>query len=325
MFGSHFYHATMRKSVAVFGTLFNNISVIRKDGSGNILNQIKVPLAYGPKQKFLARIENPTNQNASMAIKLPRMSFEITGITLDAASKMAKRSTISEAGTSVSKKNVIKNMVAYDIGMQLSIMAKNQDDGLQILEQILPYFQPEYNVTIRPVDGFDFKQDVPVVLNSASIADEYEGDFTTRRVLVYTLEFTMKMKFYGPTNQENVIREVDVNLNDTAEPEVFYENVTTVPEPVNTAPVTTENFGVTTTIDPLYIPDSMTINSDPTTGTFTVGEKILGTDSVSEATITDITGNVITITDADGYFHQNENITGQTSGAVAIATVITTG
>lgn len=213
MFGDHFYHATLRKSVAVFGTLFNNISVIRKDGNGNILNQIKVPLAYGPKQKFLSRIDSETNRDASMAIKLPRMSFEITGIDIDAASKLPKRSAITETGTDVNSKNVIKNMVSYNIGMQLNIMAKNQDDGLQILEQILPYFQPEYNLSIKPVDGFDFKQDVPIILNSASITDDYEGDYSTRRVLVYTLEFTMKMKFYGPTGDQKIIREVDVNIN----------------------------------------------------------------------------------------------------------------
>jgi len=224
MFGTHFYHATTRKSVAVFGTLFNNISVIRKDGNGNILNQIKVPLAYGPKQKFLSRIDSETNRDASMAIKLPRMSFEITGISIDAASKLPKRSAIVESGTDANRKNVIKNMVSYDIGMQLNIMAKNQDDGLQILEQILPYFQPEYNLTIKPVDGFDFKQDVPIILNSASITDDYDGDYATRRVLVYTLEFTMKMKFYGPTGDQKVIREVDVdilNLDDSG----FLENV----------------------------------------------------------------------------------------------------
>ena len=213
MFGDHFYHATLRKSVAVFGTLFNNISVIRKDGNGNILNQIKVPLAYGPKQKFLSRIDSETNRDASMAIKLPRMSFEITGIDIDAASKLPKRSAITETGTDVNSKNVIKNMVSYNIGMQLNIMAKNQDDGLQVLEQILPYFQPEYNLSIKPVDGFDFKQDVPIILNSASITDDYEGDYSTRRVLVYTLEFTMKMKFYGPTGDQKIIREVDVNIN----------------------------------------------------------------------------------------------------------------
>lgn len=243
MFGDHFYHATLRKSVAVFGTLFNNISVIRKDGNGNVLNQIKVPLAYGPKQKFLSRIDSETNRDASMAIKLPRMSFEITGINIDAASKLPKRSAITETGTDTNSKNVIKNMVSYDIGMQLNIMAKNQDDGLQVLEQILPYFQPEYNLTIRPVDGFQFKQDVPIILNSASITDDYEGDYATRRVLVYTLDFTMKMKFYGPTTDQKVIREVSVDINNLPD-NGFLENVDVQVDPDDeTGTITTISGG----------------------------------------------------------------------------------
>lgn len=242
MFGTHFYHATLRKSVAVFGTLFNNISVIRKDGNGNILNQIKVPLAYGPKQKFLSRIDSETNRDASMAIKLPRMSFEITGIDIDAASKLPKRSAIVEDGANSNSKNVIKNMVSYNIGMQLNIMAKNQDDGLQILEQILPYFQPEYNLSIKPVDGFDFKQDVPIILNSASITDDYEGDYLTRRVLVYTLEFTMKMKFYGPTGDQKIIREVDVNINNIVD-NGFLESVDVQVDPNDETEVITTISG----------------------------------------------------------------------------------
>lgn len=242
MFGTHFYHATLRKSVAVFGTLFNNISVIRKDGTGNILNQIKVPLAYGPKQKFLSRIDSETNRDASMAIKLPRMSFEITGIDIDAASKLPKRSAIVEDGANSNSKNVIKNMVSYNIGMQLNIMAKNQDDGLQILEQILPYFQPEYNLSIKPVDGFDFKQDVPIILNSASITDDYDGDYLTRRVLVYTLEFTMKMKFYGPTGDQKIIREVDVNINNIVD-NGFLESVDVEVDPNDETKVITTISG----------------------------------------------------------------------------------
>ena len=202
----------MRKSVAVFGTLFNNIAVIRQDGSGNVLNQIKVPLAYGPKQKFLSRIDQETGRDSSIAIKLPRMSFEISGITLDSTQKLAKRTIIAETGTDPTKKNTIKQMVAYDINMQLNIMAKNQDDGLQIVEQILPYFQPEYTVTIAPVNGFDYKQDVPIILTGVSIADDYEGDYTSRRVLIYTLDFTMKMKFFGPTSSQGVIREINVDF-----------------------------------------------------------------------------------------------------------------
>jgi len=232
MFGNHFYHATMRKSVAVFGTLFNNITVIRQDGSGNVLNQIKVPLAYGPKQKFLARIDQ-VNQE-SMAIKLPRMAFEITSISMDLNQKLAKRNTIVEATDDPTEKRVIKQIAAYNIGMSLNIMAKNQDDGLQILEQILPYFQPEYTVSISPIDGYDFKQDVPIVLSSVSISDDYEGDLTSRRVLVYTLEFEMKMKFFGPTSDQGVIREVKIDFDAVPSGINTFENMVFTIDP-NTA------------------------------------------------------------------------------------------
>jgi len=216
MFGSHFYHATVRKSVAVFGTMFNNITVARKKGDGSLINQVKVPLAYGPKQKFLSRLDSLTGQDASVALKLPRISFEITGIDLDTSKKLSKRSEIIEPGTNgtTNSRKSIKQFVPYNINMQLNIMAKNQDDGLQILEQILPYFQPEYTLSIKPVDEFDsFKQDVPIILNSVSFDDQYEGDYQSRRVLIYTLDFTMKMSFYGPTSNSKVIRAIDIDFN----------------------------------------------------------------------------------------------------------------
>ena len=219
MFGSHFYHATVRKSVAVFGTLFNNITIARKKGDGPLINQVKVPLAYGPKQKFLSRIDSDTGQDASVAIKLPRMSFEITGIELDSPKKIGKRTEIIEPSTTgtTTQRKVIKQFVPYNINMQLNIMAKNQDDGLQILEQIIPYFQPEYTLSIKPVDDFDtFKQDVPIILNGISFDDQYDGDFNSRRVLIYTLDFTMKMSFYGPVNNSSVIREINIDFTENA-------------------------------------------------------------------------------------------------------------
>ena len=214
MFGNHFYHATTRKAVALFGTIFNNINVIRQDGSGNVLNQIKVPLAYGPKQKFLSRLDSVTGQDASMAIKLPRMGFEITSMDIDSTQKLAKRNQIVENhATDYTKKKTIKQAVAYNINMSLYAMAKNQDDGLQIMEQILPYFQPEYTVTITPVTGFTYKQDVPIILNAVTIQDDYEGDYQTRRALIYQFDFVMKMKYFGPTSDQGVIREINLDFN----------------------------------------------------------------------------------------------------------------
>jgi len=247
MFGSHFYHATMRKSVAVFGTLFNDINIVRKDGNGGILSQQKVPLAYGPKQKFLARLDQETGFDAPMAIKLPRMAFVITSLTQDVAQRGQKLNKIVEQhGSDATKKKSIKHYTSYDIGMSLYIMAKNQDDGLQIMEQILPYFQPEYTVSIKPVDGFDFKQDVPIVLTGVNIQDDYEADFLTRRVLIYQLDFTMKMKFYGPTADQGIIREINLDFEKYGS-----NNDVNIFEEVNItigSTDTEDNYTVTTTI-----------------------------------------------------------------------------
>ena len=228
MFGDPYYHATMRKSVAVFGTLFNNLKVVRRNAAGAILNTMKVPLAYGPKQKFLSRLDNLTGDDANLAIKLPRMAFEITSLSLDPAQRLVKKAAVSETNTSdVNKKKLIKHYTTYDIGMSLYILAKNQDDGLQIMEQILPYFQPEYTVTIKPIDGWTtLKQDVPIVLTAASISDEYEGDFTSRRVLTYQLDFTMKMKFYGPDSNTGIIREINIDMTSDKSFQNDFENYT---------------------------------------------------------------------------------------------------
>jgi len=247
MFGDHFYHATMRKSVAVFGTLFNNLKVIRKAADGSVLNQIRVPLAYGPKQKFLARLDQETGFDAPMAIKLPRMAFEITSLTLDPTQKLPKRTKIVETHASdVTKKKTIKQFTSYDIGMSLYIMSKNQDDGLQIVEQILPYFSPEYNVTITPVDGFNHKQDVAIILGGVQIDDQYEGEFTERRVLIYQLDFTMKMKFYGPTGDQGIIREINIDFNEDSGGANILENLDITITPSNADE--DDNYTVVTTI-----------------------------------------------------------------------------
>ena len=283
MFGDHFYHATMRKSVAVFGTLFNNLKVVRKASDGSILNSQRVPLAYGPKQKFLSRIDQEVGFDAPLAIKLPRMGFEITSLTLDPTQKLQKRNPIEEVdSSSVSQKKVIKHFTSYDIGMSLYIMAKNQDDGLQIMEQILPYFQPDYTVTIRPIDGWTtYKQDVPVILQGVSIDDQYEGDFTERRVLIYQLDFIMKMKFYGPAGDQGIIREINIDFNNDAGGSQILENMDITINPTTAAEDGTYNV-VTT------------ISSNTSAGSETSG------DSGSE--ISGITNYTITVAAKGGYY-----------------------
>ena len=216
MFSGHYYHATIRKMVSVFGTLFNNISVVRKDGAGKVVNITRVPLAYGPKQKFLARLdEQPGLDDAKVAIKLPRMSFEITSLTYDAATKINRNNTISFSTSSPESRQVVRTYAPYRMGLQLSVMAKNQDDALQVLEQILPHFQPEYTVTVKDLDALNLKTDVPFVLTGVQMNEDYEGDFIQRRAIIYTLDFETRLRFYGPVSSKEVIHNVLVDLNNS--------------------------------------------------------------------------------------------------------------
>jgi hypothetical protein len=207
--GVHFYNHTLKKAVAVFGTVFNNLKVVRKGTS-----QTRVPLAYGPRSKFLARIQQDHDlKDQKVAIKLPRMSFEITSIEHDSESMLNKTNVklFSVPGTELSKK-VLRQSVPYKLGMQLSILAKNQDDALQILEQILPTFVPEYTVSIQNMDGEGNSADAPITLLSTNIEDDYEGEFSSRRVLTYNLDFEMKVRFHGRVVQKPVIRTVVADL-----------------------------------------------------------------------------------------------------------------
>jgi len=216
MFGNYFYNETIRKTVIAFGTLFNNITVKHKDDSSDAtISTIKVPIAYGPIQKFLARIEQQPNFDRAAAITLPRLSFEVTSYKYDPsrrASPITKFCLIPD-----SSKNKIKKVfmpVPYDIGFRLSFATKLQDDALQILEQILPYFQPAYSVTMKMLEGHDEKKDIPFTLNNISFKDEYEGDFNSRRAIVYELDFTAKTYFYSevPTDESGgIIKRVQID------------------------------------------------------------------------------------------------------------------
>ena len=250
MFGDHFYHATLRKSVAVFGTIFNNIGIVRKKSDGSVINQVKVPLAYGPKQKFLSRLDQSTNIDASVALKLPRMAFEITSLAQDTASKLNKLSSIVEShGSDVTKKKKIAFYTNYNIGMSLYILAKNQDDGLQIVEQILPYFQPDYTVTMIENSTMDTKRDIPFILENVSYDDSYAGDLTTTRRIEYTLNFTAKIYLYGPVSTSAIIKKVSADLytNTSDQSPSRQERVTVQPNP--TSADKDDTYTYTTTLD----------------------------------------------------------------------------
>jgi len=203
----YFYNEILRRTIIAFGTLFNGIT-IKNEGS-----VVRVPLAYGPTQKFLARLTQTPDLNKATAITLPRMSFEFTGLTYDPTRKVTttQQFTVKDPTTGEESKKAYMP-VPYNMQFELAIMCKLNDDALQITEQILPYFQPAYNVTVELVESIKEKRDIPIVLENITMQDDYEGDFTQRRVLLYTLRFTAKTYMFGPVSSatKDIIRKSTV-------------------------------------------------------------------------------------------------------------------
>ena len=214
MLGNYFYHEIIRKTVIAFGTLFNDIYVRHDDQAGNIISELKVPVAYGPRQKFLARIQQQPELNKATQITLPRMSFEITNIAYDSSRKAGITQTFKAPDSADDTKlKKVFMPVPYNLGFELNILCKLQDDGLQILEQILPFFQPGFTLSIDLVKSIGEKRDIPMILNSINQQDDYEGDFSTRRALIYTLSFTAKTFMFGhiADTPEGLIRKVQLD------------------------------------------------------------------------------------------------------------------
>ena len=208
----YFYNEIFRSVIIGFGSMFNGIEIQHKNESDNQISTLKVPLAYGPTQKFLARIEQQANLNKSTQMSLPRMSFEFTDLVYDPTRKSTQTQQFVVKNTTGSeiKKGYVP--VPYNMTIQLSIMTKLNDDMLQIVEQILPYFQPSYNLPINFLGDFKEKRDIPIQLEQIQMEDDYEGNFETRRALVYTLTFTAKTFLFGPLSDvsSDIIRKVTV-------------------------------------------------------------------------------------------------------------------
>ena len=211
MLGTYFYHEILRKTVISFGTVFNDIHVRHQDNTGKDLNDIKVPVSYGPRQKFLARIQQQADLNKATQITLPRISFEMNSITYDPSRKSGITQTFKAQDGDKFKKVFMP--VPYNIGFELNVLTKTQDDALQIVEQILPFFQPGFTLTIDLADQIGEKRDVPMVLEDISFTDDYEGNFETRRALIYTLRFTAKTYMFGPIadSTDGLIRKVQLD------------------------------------------------------------------------------------------------------------------
>ena len=218
MLGTQFYNQAVRKTVISFGTLFNNIE-LKKIVDGQVMEVEKVPLAYGPKQKFLYRLQGNPTDGKKVAITMPRMYFEMTGIDYDASRKTPAtqkyKTVINDEGNEVRTQYV---PVPYNISFEVGILAKSQDDGLQILEQILPFFQPSFSMSLKFIPDMDEVRDVAVVLNNVDFDDDWEDDFSTRRSITYSMQFTCKSYIYGPYTKADVIRKSRIieTIGDTA-------------------------------------------------------------------------------------------------------------
>jgi len=259
MLGTYYYHEIIRKTIVSFGTLFNQLYIKHKDADGDTYSEIRVPISYGPSQKFLARIEQQANLNKPVQITLPRMSFEMNSIQYDSSRKSGVTQTFKASDGNNLKKVYLP--VPYNIGFELNILSKLNDDSLQIIEQILPYFQPAFTLTVDLVDSIGEKRDIPVILDSISFQDDYEGDFSTRRALIYTLQFTAKTYLFGPiaATTDGLIRKVQVDAHTStdvisAKREMRY---TVQPKPINADP--DDNFGFDGSWE--YFDDSKTYSS----------------------------------------------------------------
>ena len=248
MLGTYYYHQIIRKTIISFGTLFNAIYIRHDDKDGDTYSEMKVPLAYGPSQKFLARLEQQADLNKPVQITLPRMSFEMTNVSYDSTRKTGVTQTFKASDGEKIKKVFMP--VPYNIGFELNILTKINDDALQIVEQILPFFQPSFNLTVDLVTAIGEKRDIPIVLDSINFQDDYEGDFSTRRALIYTLSFTAKTYLFGPVPEtsQGLIKKAQIDYHtdvDTknAKREVRY---TVEPDPITAGPDDDFGFSETT-------------------------------------------------------------------------------
>ena len=251
MLGQYFYNESLRKTIIAFGSLFNDIYITRKNSAGTDVQSLKVPLAYGPKQKFMVRLDADPNLDQKVALTLPRIGFEIAGFDYAPSRKLNRIIKRKKVANTEDKK--LKQMstqhspVPYNLNFEMFVMTKNSDDGIQIVEQILPFFQPEYTVTIKEVPEMDVVRDVPIVLNSIGYEDTYTGSFTERRAIIYTFSFVAKAYVYGPVTTAKPITKADAtvyaDLQDKAPP-----RVAKVTQQAVGTPDEDDNFGFNETI-----------------------------------------------------------------------------
>jgi len=225
MLGITYYHQTIRKYVAVFGTLFNDINVVRRDASDVIKEQIKVPIAYSPRDRWILRLRRArgvSGTDEAVAMTLPRMGFDLTAITYDGTRKLNTLGQVYSANTAAGTSTLMKqyNPVPYNFDFSLYSMVSNAEDGAQIFEQIVPFFTPEFTVTVNLIPSMNIAPDVTMVMNGVTIEDNYEGDFQATREIIWTLTFTMKGYVYPDVKTGSVVKTVIVNLRMPGDSEI---------------------------------------------------------------------------------------------------------
>jgi len=209
MFGRTWNHDSLRKYIIVFGTVFNDIYINRLSATNEVLQTLKVPLTYGPKEKVLARLDQNPEMLNQVGIVLPRISFEMTTLEYDSTRKLNTLNKLTKQSATAGTDDEVKYQyqpVPYDLQFEMNILVKNAEDGTRIVEQIVPYFTPAFTVSVNVVPDVDGPRDIPIILNSITSQDQYEGNFTERRVLIWTLSFTLKGYLYGPTKKSKLIK-----------------------------------------------------------------------------------------------------------------------
>ena len=320
MFTDHFYHSTIKRAISVFGSLFNNISIVKKDPTGSVTNISRVPLAYGPKQKWLARVDQqPDPDGNKVAIKLPRMSFEMLGMTYDPSMKINKNNMIFVAGADGNSKKSVRTFSPYRLNFQLSIIAKNQDDALQVVEQILPYFQPDYTVTVKEIESMDILSDMPITLLAINSTEDYEGDFVTRRAIIYTLDFEIRVRFYGPTTDRKIIKHVIVDFFNKTNNQPL-EKLEVSVDPLSAEESDTHNIIEAITF--LTDTDAFYVTVEAGNDEYTIGELVIGQTSGFSGKVISFINNKLLLHSVDGQLAVAENLVGSTSSTSRVISVV---
>ena len=276
MFGRTWNHDSLRKYIIVFGTVYNDIYINRLSSTGEVLQTLKVPLTYGPKDKVLSRLEQSPRLDNQVGIILPRISFEMTTLEYDPTRKLNTLNKLTKQSAAAGTDDEVKYQyqpVPYDMQFEMNILVKNAEDGTRIVEQIVPYFTPAFTVSVNVVPEVDGVRDIPIVLNSISSQDQYEGNFEQRRALIWTLNFTLKGWLYGPSKKSKLIKHA--------------ETVFRFPEDVATGNTNSTANTIVVTSRP-----GLTANGEPTTNTaLSISyEDIISTDNY--AIINTITENI---------------------------------